>query len=106
MILNAIAEKLKRQSKDDFKGRHFEAWLIVQAVVASRGDSFELFELAEEVLDQMPPFIDFPVDLDGMFAFRALRDDDLCPAFVHLLDDPVGVEGLIGKDRVEIDAID
>ena len=32
MILNSIAEKLKRQSKDDFKGRHFEAWLIVQAV--------------------------------------------------------------------------
>ncbi|TCP75012.1 hypothetical protein C8J31_13515 [Rhizobium sp. PP-CC-2G-626] len=32
MILNAIAEKLKRQSKDDFKGMHFEAWLIVQAV--------------------------------------------------------------------------
>jgi hypothetical protein len=32
MILNAITEKLKRQSNDDFKGRHFEAWLIVQAV--------------------------------------------------------------------------
>ncbi len=32
MILNTIAEKLKRQSKDNFKGRHFEAWLIVQAV--------------------------------------------------------------------------
>jgi IS6 family transposase len=32
MILNAIAGKLKRQSKDDFKGRHFEPWLIVQAV--------------------------------------------------------------------------
>ncbi len=32
MILSSIAEKLKRQSKDDFKGRHFEAWLIVQAV--------------------------------------------------------------------------
>ena len=32
MSLNAIAEKLKRQPKDDFKGRHFEAWLIVQAV--------------------------------------------------------------------------
>jgi len=32
VILNAIAEKLKRQSKDDFKGRHFEAWLIIQAV--------------------------------------------------------------------------
>lgn len=32
MLLNAIAERLKRQSKDDFKGRHFEAWRIVQAV--------------------------------------------------------------------------
>src|SRR3954466_13996167 len=32
MILSAIAEKLKRRSKDDFKGRHFEASLIVQAV--------------------------------------------------------------------------
>jgi transposase-like protein len=32
MILTAIAEKLKCQSKDDFKGRHFEAWLIIQAV--------------------------------------------------------------------------
>lgn len=32
MILNAIVEKLKRQSKNDFKGRQFEARLIVQAV--------------------------------------------------------------------------
>lgn len=29
MMLNTIAEKLKRQSKDDFKGRQFESWLIV-----------------------------------------------------------------------------
>ena len=32
MILSAIAAKLKRRSKEDFKGRHFEAGLIVQAV--------------------------------------------------------------------------
>ena len=32
MILSAIAEKLKRRSKDDFKGRHFEATLIIRAV--------------------------------------------------------------------------
>ena len=32
MILSAIAEKLKRRSKDDFKGRHLEASLILQAV--------------------------------------------------------------------------
>jgi transposase, IS6 family len=29
MILSAIAEKLKRRSKDDFKGRHFAAVLIL-----------------------------------------------------------------------------
>jgi hypothetical protein len=27
MILSALVEKLKRRSKDDFKGRHFEAAL-------------------------------------------------------------------------------
>ena len=32
MILNALVETLKRRSKDDFKGRHFEATLILQAV--------------------------------------------------------------------------
>lgn len=32
VILSAIAAKLKSRSKDDLKGRHFEAGLIVQAV--------------------------------------------------------------------------
>src|SRR3954462_10710058 len=32
MILNALVEKLKRRSKDDFKGRHYEVTLIMQAV--------------------------------------------------------------------------
>jgi hypothetical protein len=32
MILNALVERLKRRSKHDFKGRHFEATLILQAV--------------------------------------------------------------------------
>ena len=32
MILNALVEKLKRRAKDNFKGRHYEATLILQAV--------------------------------------------------------------------------
>ena len=32
MILNALVERLKRRSKTDFKGRHFEVTLILQAV--------------------------------------------------------------------------
>ncbi|MEY9381409.1 hypothetical protein ABIA10_007342 [Rhizobium leguminosarum] len=47
MILNAIAEKLKRQSKDDFKGRHFEAWLIVQAVAWYLGYPLSYRDLKE-----------------------------------------------------------
>jgi hypothetical protein len=31
MILSAIAERLRHRSKDDFKGRHFEASLILAA---------------------------------------------------------------------------
>jgi len=42
MLPNAIAEKLKRQSKDDFKGRHFEAWRIVQAARSYR--DLEMFQ--------------------------------------------------------------
>lgn len=32
MILSAIVEKLKNKARGGFKGRHFEAWLIIQAV--------------------------------------------------------------------------
>ena len=32
MILDALIERLKRWSKGDFKGRHYEASLILQAV--------------------------------------------------------------------------
>ena len=32
MILNAIVSTLKRRAQDDFKGRHYEASLIIQAV--------------------------------------------------------------------------
>lgn len=32
MVLHALALKLKREARDDFRGRHFEATLIVQAV--------------------------------------------------------------------------
>jgi hypothetical protein len=29
MILPSVIEKLKPRAKDDFKGRHFELWLIL-----------------------------------------------------------------------------
>src|SRR5260221_10161195 len=35
-----------------------------------------------------------------------LRDDDLCPAFVHVFDDPVGIKSLVGDQAAEFDILD
>ena len=51
--------------------------------VGSHGDAFELFEFAEEVLDQMAPFVHLLVDGEGLSAARMLRDDDLGAALVR-----------------------
>ena len=59
MILNAIVERLKRQSKDDFQ-RQFEAWLIVQAEAwylrypPSYRDLEEMFRERGFVVDHSP----------------------------------------------------
>jgi IS6 family transposase len=57
LILNGIVKKLKRQSKGDFKGRQFEAWLIVQAVAW-----YLRFPLSYRDLDEMFMERGFEVD--------------------------------------------
>ncbi len=34
-----------------------------------------------------------------------MRDEDLGPALVEFLDDPVGVKGLVSEQGIEVDAI-
>jgi len=41
--------------------------------VSSHGHSLELLQLTEEVLDQVPPFINVQVDVERCFALGALR---------------------------------
>jgi hypothetical protein len=43
--------------------------------VGSQGDAFELLELAEEVLDQVTPFVHLHVDGERCAAARMLGDD-------------------------------
>ena len=74
-------------------------------LVASHGNAFEFLQLAEEVLDQVPPFVDLLVDDEWRLALRLLRDDDLGAALVQLVDDPVRVEGLISDQSCELDAL-
>ena len=54
MILSAIAAKLKRRSKADFKGRHFEATLIVQAVSWYLRYALSYRDIEEMLLERGP----------------------------------------------------
>lgn len=75
-------------------------------LVGSHCDALELFEFAEEVLDQVTTFVEVRVDDQRFAASWVLRNTDQRPAFVHLRDDPVAVEGLVGQHRIEADAVD
>lgn len=71
----------------------------------THGDALELLEFAEEVLDQVAPFVHLGVDLEPLGAVWMLRNDDFCPALIELLDNPVGIKGLIAKQGVKVDAV-
>jgi hypothetical protein len=75
-------------------------------LVASHGDALELLEFAEEVFDEMAPFVDVGVDLKRLAASRMLGDDDRRAALVEFFDDPVGVEGLVGDQPAKLDVLD
>jgi hypothetical protein len=53
------------------------------SLVGAHGDAFELLELAEEVFDEMPPFVHLLVDGERHCATRMLGDDDLGAARVE-----------------------
>src|SRR2546429_314595 len=69
-------------------------------------DTFELLELAEEVLDEMPPFVHLLVEGERLCATRMLGDHGLGAARVEIGDDDVAVERLIGDQRVEGQSLD
>src|SRR6201988_3771022 len=69
-------------------------------------DAFEFLEPAEEVLDEMPPFVHLLVDGERLCAARMLGDDGLGAARVEICDDGVAVERLVGDQRVEGQSLD
>jgi hypothetical protein len=70
-------------------------------LVGAHGDAFELLQFAEEVLDEMPPFVHVLIDGERFCAARMLGDDDLGAARVEFGDDGVAVERLVGDQCVE-----
>ncbi len=51
----------------------------------------------------MAPFVNLRVDVQRLEALRALGDDDLCPAFIHVFNDPVRIKRLVGDETTELD---
>jgi len=74
--------------------------------VASHCYAFEFLQLAEEILDQMAPLVNVLVDVERLGAALMLRDYDLCPALVHVFDDPVGIKGFVADQPTEFDVLD
>ena len=75
-------------------------------LVAAHCYAFEFLQLAEEILDQVAPFVNVLVDVERVGAPGMLRDDDLRLAFVHVFDDPVGIKSLVSDQAAEFDVLD
>ena len=74
--------------------------------VCPHRDAFEFLELAEEILDQVLPLLEFGVQPQRQRPPWVLRDHDLCAALVELGNDGIAVEGLVGDQSAEDDSVD
>ena len=74
--------------------------------VCPHRDAFEFLELAEEILDQVPPLVEFGVQPQRQRPPWVLRDHDLCAALVEVGNDGIAVEGLVGDQSAEGDSVD
>jgi hypothetical protein len=75
-------------------------------LVVSRRDSPELFEIAEEVFDEMPPAIHGEVACNGLLSIRLWRDDDFRFGFLKQVAQVIVVEAFVGQKCLHIDAVD
>ena len=74
--------------------------------VGAHCDAFELLELAEEVFDQVAPFVEFGVERQRHGTPRMLRDDDFGAALVQLGNDGIAVKGLVGDQSAKGEPVD
>ena len=75
-------------------------------LVGAHSDTFELLEFAEEILDQVTPFIHFGVDDERLGAAGMPGDDGRGAAFVEVGDDGVAVEGFVRDQRAKADPVE
>lgn len=75
-------------------------------LVVTRCDTAEFLDLREVVFDEVPPCIHCLVEDALHDAVRFRRDDRRSAALIQICQEPVGVEGFVGQQRVEIEVVD
>lgn len=75
-----------------------------RSVLLAHCDLFEFLELAEEVLDQMSPFIHFPIQRLQPGAPWEMGNDSRIFPFVEFSDDGVTVERFVSMQVLEFEA--
>lgn len=73
-------------------------------LVIARCDTSELFEIAEEVFDEMPPSIHGEVTGDCVPAIRFRWDDGFGLCLAEQSTQTIVVEPLVGQQRFHVDA--
>src|SRR5262245_48535711 len=74
--------------------------------VGAERDAFELLELAEEIFDQVPPFVHLLVNGERLCSAGMLRDHNLGATRVEIGNDGVAVERFVGDQCVEGQSLD
>src|SRR6185312_9954831 len=91
---------------DDSGGEVDHGLETAVCLVASHCYALEFLQPAEEVLDQVAPFVNVLVDVERLGAPLMLRDYDLRLALVHIFDDPVGIKSLVSDQPPEFEVLD
>lgn len=69
-------------------------------------NAVELFELTEEIFDEMVPLVNFMVDSKRTGSAQILRYDNHCTASGNLSNDLIAIRGLVCDQDAEFQAID
>ncbi len=90
---------------DDGGGEIDHGLEALVCLVGPHGDALELLQLAEEVLDQVAPLVEVPVERQRPGTSRVLRDDDLGAPRIEVGNDRIAIEGLVSDQAAKIDTV-
>ena len=84
----------------------YEAEEVCEQLVIACGDPAEVFEFAEEALDQIALLVEFDVIMMLPSALRPGRNDRLCTLIEDGVVEMLGIIGTVSDDKATGDAID